>query len=214
MSGFPSLFKQEALKGTYPLATDALKGILVDCTAMTQSSKFRTITAATNASPAVLTVGGTPPANGDRISISGAVGNTAINGRWQVAGLSGNTFQLVNIITGAAVNGNGVFSGTCYMWNLSTNQFLSDIDAGALVSTSGNLGSKTFTLGVFTFAVITFSAVTTGKTCAAVWIYDSTPASNATRPLVGLDDAAANLPVLTNGGDVTYTPHANGFGEI
>ncbi len=214
MSGFLSLFKQEALKGTYPLSSDALKGILVDCTAMTQSSKFKTITAATNASPTVLTVSGTPPANGDRVSISGAIGNTAINGRFQVANLSGNTFQLVNIITGAAINGNGAFSGTCYMWNLTTNQFLSHIDAAALISTSGNLGSKTFTLGVFSFAVITFSAVTTGKTCAAVIIYDSTPASDATRPLIGIDDLATGLPVLTNGGDVTYTPNASGFGEI
>lgn len=214
MSGYLSLFKQEALKGTYPLATDALKGILVDCTQMTQSSKFKTITAATNASPAVLTVSGTPPANGDRVSISGAVGNTAINGRWQVAGLSGNTFTLQNIVTGAAVNGNGTFSGTCYMWNLSTNQFLSHIDAAALISTSGNLGSKTFTLGVFSFAVITFTAVTSGKTCAAVILYDSTPSTDATRPLIGIDDAATNLPVLANGGDITYTPNASGFGEI
>lgn len=214
MSGFLSLFKQEAFKGTYPLPTDALKGILVDCTAMTQSSKFRTITAATNASPSVLTVGGTPPANGDRLTISGAVGNTAINGRYEVTGLSGNTFTLLNIVSRAAIAGNGTFSGTCYMWNLTTNQYLSHIDSAAIISTSGNLGSKTFTLGVFSFAVITFSAVTSGKTCAAVIIYDSTPSTDATRPLIGIDDAATGLPVLTNGGDVTYTPNASGFGEI
>lgn len=210
MSGYFSLFKQEALKGTYPLATDALKGILVDCTAMTQSSKFRTITAATNASPSVLTSAAHGFSNGDRVSISGATGNTAINGRYQVASVTTNTFQLVNIVTGAAINGNGTFGGTCYAWNLTLNQFLSHIDSAAIISTSGNLGSKTFTLGVFSFAVITFTAATTGKTCAAVIIYDSTPSTDATRPLILVDDGASNLPVLTNGGDVTYTPNASG----
>jgi len=214
MSGFLSLYKQEALKGTYPLATDALKGDLIDCTAMTQSSKFKTITAATNASPTVLTVSATPPANGDRVTISGAIGNTNINGRFEVANLSGSTFQLINIVTRAAINGNGVFSGTCYMWNLSTNQYLSHIDAAAIIATSGALASKTFTLGVFSFAAFTWTAVTTGKTCAAVIIYDSTPSTDATRPLIAIDDGATNLPVLTNGGDVTYTPNASGLGEI
>lgn len=214
MSGILSLFKQEAWKATYPLASDALKAILIDCTAMTQSSKFKTITAATNASPAVLTVSGTPPANGDRVTISGATGNTNINGRFEVANLSGNTFQLINIITRAAIAGNGTFGGTCYMWNLTTNQFLSHIDSAALIATSGNLASKTFTLGVFTFAAFTWTAVTTGKTCAAVAFYDSTPSTDATRPLIVIDDGATGLPVSTNGGDITYTPNASGLAEL
>ena len=214
MSGILSLFKQEAWKATYALASDALKAILIDCTLMTQSSKFKTITAATNASPTVLTVSATPPANGDRVTISGAIGNTAINGRFEVANLSGNTFQLINIISRAAINGNGVFSGTCYMWNLTTNQFLSHIDAAAIIATSGNLASKTFTLGVFSFAAFTWSAVTTGHTCAAVGFYDSTPSTDATRPLIVIDDGANGLPVTTNGGDITYTPNAAGLAEI
>ncbi len=214
MSGILSLFKQEAWKATYALAADALKAILIDCTAMTQSSKFRTVTACTNASPAVLTVGGTPPANGDRVSIAGAVGLTAINRRAEVANLSGNTFQLIDIITRAAINGNGTFSGTCYMWNLTTNQFLSHIDAAAIIATSGNLASKTFTLGVFSFAAFTWTAVTTGKTCAAVAFYDSTPSTDATRPLIVIDDGATGLPVATNGGDITYTPNASGLAEL
>jgi hypothetical protein len=214
MSGFFGLYKQEALKGTYPLATDNVKGMLVSEADMTSSSKFRAITAATNASPSVLTVAGTPPANGDRLTIKGAIGNTAINGRWKVTGLSGNTFQLADIISGAAVNGNGTFSGTCTFWNLSTNQFVSDIDSAARISSSGNATSKTFTLGVLSFAVITFSAVTSGKTCPVVMLYDDTPATVGAKPLIGVDDAATGLPVLANGGDITYTPNASGFGEI
>lgn len=213
MSGFCGLFKQEALKGTYPLATDNLKADLVKLPSVT-SAMVKTITAVTNASPAVITSTSHGFTNGQRVSISGAVGLTAINGRFQVAGATSNTFTLVDIISGAAINGNGTFSGSCYAINLSTLQFRSSIDAGARASTSGNLGSKTFTLGVFSFAVITFSAVTASQTSQAVIIFDDTPSTDATKPIIGVDDQATNLPVLSNGGDITYTPHANGFGEI
>ncbi len=208
-----SLFKQEALKGTYPLATDNLKGVLVKLPSVT-SAMVKTISAATNASPTVITSTAHGFANNDRVSISGAVGNTAINGRWKLASVAANTFQLVDIITGAAVNGNGVFSGSCYVVNLTTLQFLTSIDVAARASTSGNLGSKTFTLGVFSFAVITFTAVTTGQTSQAVVFYDDTPATDATKPIIAMDDGATNLPVLSNGGDITYTPNASGLGEI
>lgn len=213
MSGFTGFIKQEALKGTYPLATDNLKADLVKLPSVT-SAMVKTITAATNASPSVITSTSHGFSNGDRVSISGAVGNTAINGRWKVASVATNTFQLQDIISGAAVNGNGTFSGSCYVINLSTLQFRSSIDSGARAATSGNLASKTFTLGVFSFAVITFTAVTTGQTSQAVIFFDDTPATDATKPIIGLDDAATGLPVLSNGGDITYTPNASGFGEI
>lgn len=212
MSGFLRLYKQEALKGTYPLSTDALKLILVKLSAVT-SSHVKVVTACTNASPAVLTIT-QAWSNGQRVTISGAVGLTAINGRNQIAARSGTTMQLVDIISGSAINGNGTFSGTCYAINLDTLQFLADIDAAAIISTSGTLTGKTFTLGVFTFSVATFSAVTTGNTCQAVMSYDSTPSTDATRPIIHVDDAATGLPVLTNGGDITYTPNASGVGEI
>lgn len=220
MSGFFRKIKENQLQGTYPFATDALKGILVDLAAMVTgaSADVRLINACTNASPAVATTSANHGFSvNQRVTVAGATGLTAINGRWAINTTpAANTLTFKDIISGAAVNGNGTFGGTCYVINLDTLQFLSGITgvSGALISTSGNLGSKTFTLGVFSFAVITFTAVTSGKTSQAVMIYDSTPSTDATRPLIGVDDAATGLPVLANGGDITYTPNASGFGEI
>ncbi len=213
MSGFIRKIKELQLQGTYPFATDALKLLLVDIAAMITagSANARLVTAATNASPSVLTTASQSWAVGQRVTIAGATGNTAINGRNKINTTpSGTTFTLADIISGAAIAGNGTFGGTCYALNLDLLAFLSDIDATARVSTSGSLTGKTFTLGVFTFSVATFTAVTSGKLSQAVVAYDSTPATDATRPLILVDDAATGLPVLANGGDITYTPHANG----
>lgn len=71
----------------------------------------KTISAATNASPVVVTLNAHGYSNGDTIIVAGATGNTAINGYRIVQGVTANTFTLTNI-AGAAVNGNGAFSGT------------------------------------------------------------------------------------------------------
>jgi hypothetical protein len=68
------------------------------------------VTGATNASPIVITTPGTSTgiSNGNIVTVSGVVGNTAANGTWTVANLAtggGNTtFQL------ATSTGNGAFS--------------------------------------------------------------------------------------------------------
>jgi hypothetical protein len=67
-----------------------------------------TVTAATNASPAVVTVTAHGLSNGQAVNISGAVGNTAINGTWLVANVTANTFTLTDI-AGVAVAGNGAW---------------------------------------------------------------------------------------------------------
>lgn len=82
-----------------------------------------TITAATNASPSVLTFAtpASPPPAGSLITVSGATGNTNINTTAIVYNVSGATASIatVNAGTGAttAVNGNGTFGGTC-VWSL------------------------------------------------------------------------------------------------
>jgi hypothetical protein len=70
------------------------------------------ITAATNASPSVLTAPGNTLVDGTVITITGATGNTAINGDRIVSdvGIAGpDTFQIKDTVTGLYVDGNGVY---------------------------------------------------------------------------------------------------------
>lgn len=90
---------------------------------------------------------------------------------------------------------------THYVVNLATDQFLSAILVGDRVATSGNLASKTSTLGVFDAADVTFAAVT-GAQCGALVLYDDS-GSAATSKLIAYIDTATGLPVTPNGGDIT-----------
>lgn len=71
----------------------------------------KAITAATNASPSVVTIVGHGYVNGDTVLIASATGNTAINGYRIVKSVTANTFTLTTI-AGAAVNGNGAYAGS------------------------------------------------------------------------------------------------------
>lgn len=93
-----------------------------------------------------------------------------------------------------------VDTGT-YSPSLSSNEFLSDITAGARIATSGNLTSKTATLGVADAADVTFSAVS-GATAEAIVIYKDTGSAASSR-LIAYIDTATGLPVTPNGGDIS-----------
>jgi hypothetical protein len=58
-------------------------------------SSTLTLTGASNASPIVITAANHGIANGDVVTIQGAIGNTAANGTWTVANRTANTFELV-----------------------------------------------------------------------------------------------------------------------
>lgn len=83
----------------------------------------------------------------------------------------------------------------------ATDQFLSDILAGAREFTSGNLASKSVTGGVFDAANITITGVT-GDTVESIVLYKDTTVE-ATSPLIAFIDTATGLPFTPNGGDVT-----------
>ena len=68
------------------------------------------ITAATNATPIVVTSTAHGLENGDIVTISGVVGNTAANGTFIVAGKAANTFNLTTVAAGANVAGNGAYT--------------------------------------------------------------------------------------------------------
>lgn len=75
----------------------------------TASATF-SVTATTNASPDVLTAPGHTFVNGQVVTGSGSTGDTAINGVFLVAGVSGSTLRLTDL-QGNQVNGNGVYTG-------------------------------------------------------------------------------------------------------
>lgn len=85
--------------------------------------------------------------------------------------------------------------------NLVTDQFLSDILAGARVAISGNFASKTKTLGVADAADVTLSSVT-GDESESIDIYQDSGVES-TSWLIANIDTATGLPVTPNGGDIT-----------
>lgn len=177
---------------------DNIKAVLVDV-----DQYGLAITGATNATPIVVTSNSHGLSNGQIVAITGVLGNTAANGKFKVANVAANTFELTNADTGANIAGSGAYTSGGRIVNLSTHQYLSDITAGARIATSGNLASKTVTGGVADAADVTFSAVT-GATVEAVVIYKDT-GSAATSPLISYADDYTSLPVTPNGGDITVT---------
>jgi hypothetical protein len=83
----------------------------------------------------------------------------------------------------------------------ATDQYLSDIAAGARIATSGNLASKTVTDGVADAADITIATVS-GATVESIVIYRDSGDQN-TSSLIAYIDTATGLPFTPNGGDVT-----------
>jgi hypothetical protein len=157
----------------------------------------KAITGATNASPIVVTSTAHGFANGDVVTISKVGGNTAANGKWTIQNVAANTFEL------AGSTGNGAYTSGGIAIDLSKDQFLSDIAAGARIATSAALASKTSTLGVADAADFSWTGVS-GAQSEAIVVYKDT-GSAATSNLIAFIDTATNLPVTPNGGDITVT---------
>jgi hypothetical protein len=126
---------------------------------------------------------------------------SALYDKYRQAALEGSGSSFVNILTDnikAVLVDNGL-----YTVDLANHQFLSDIAAGARISTSGNLASKTSTAGVFDAADITFTTVT-GASIEDIVLYKDT-GNAATSPLIAYIDSATGLPVTPSGGDILVT---------
>lgn len=84
-----------------------------------------------------------------------------------------------------------------YTVSIDTDEFLSDIPAGAREETSANLTGKTATLGVLDADDPTF-ATTAGDPCEAIVIYKDT-GNAATSILIAYYDTATGLPTTLGG---------------
>lgn len=93
------------------------------------------------------------------------------------------------------------------------HDFHADVAGGAIVATSGNLGSVTFTNGALDFADVTFTAVT-GDPCEALILFIDTGSSATSRLVAYIDTGITGLPVTPGGGDITLAVHASGFFKL
>jgi len=167
------------------------------------------VTAATNATPIVVTSASHGIVNGDLVMIAGCLGNTAANGIFRAANVTTNTFELTNPTTGANIAGNGAWTSGGRIVNISQHQYLSSIPSGARIATSPALSSKTFTLGVVDAADVTFTAVTGSAIDGYVMINDTGVAG--TSNLIVWLDGYTNLPITPNGGDIVVQFDNNRF---
>lgn len=83
----------------------------------------------------------------------------------------------------------------------ATDQFLSDIAAGARVMTTANLSGKTVTNGIFD-ASDEVTAAVTGDVFESLVIYEDTAVAGTSALMVFID-TASGLPFTPNGGSVT-----------
>lgn len=85
------------------------------------TSGTATITAATNASPIVVTATNSF-SNGDVVFISGVTGNTAANGVWCITAVSGSGFTLVGSSGNGVYGSGGTASRVAYKYTLSDSK--------------------------------------------------------------------------------------------
>lgn len=180
------------------MLTDTLKAVLINLAAAGKS-----VTGATNATPVVVTVSTHGYANGDVVIIKGITGNTNANGKFVIANVTTNTFELTNFDTGANIAGNGTFGGTAYALNMSQMEYLADFAAPSRVATSAALTSQAITGGAFSAAAVTFSTVSGSVVDGTLIIKDT--GSAATSPCIHYEDDYTGLPVTPNGGNIVVT---------
>ena len=89
-----------------------------------------------------------------------------------------------------------------YTPDLSTHEFLSDVQAYALGGSAKPLANKTTTLGVFDASDVTWLQVAGGATAKAVVLFKNTGEAG-TSPLLGYIDTIAGFPVAAHGADIT-----------
>lgn len=97
----------------------------------------------------------------------------------------------------------------------AADQDLADIGAGARISVSADLSSKTVGVvadGTFDHADEVHSAVT-GNEFESIDYYKHT-GTEGTSPLISNHDDWTNLPMTPNGGNITVSPHANGVFNV
>lgn len=156
---------------------------------------LKIVTAASNATPVVMTSTAHGFANGDIIIQGGVLGNLAANGTFKVANQAANTYEL-QTLDGVNVVGSGAYTSGGWAINVSAADFLDDLDA-CLVGTDQTLASVTFAGGAIDATDPTWTAVAdpgagvTGDVIAVIY-YKSTGTA-ATSPLIAVNDGRIRI---------------------
>jgi len=92
----------------------------------------------------------------------------------------------------------------------ASDQYYSTV-ASAVIGTDQELGTKTYTTGIFDAADSTWTSVT-GNSVEALVFYRKNAGANTTWRLIAyIDTNVTNLPVTPNGGNITITWNASGI---
>lgn len=141
------------------------------------------VTGATNASPIQITVGSTTGlSNGDFVTVSGVLGNTAANGTWTIASLTGTTFTLVGS------SGNGTYTsstGSIEGGDLGQVDNLIQANVVPTAVTAVTQSATAFNVTIAATVVVPaaqVSAYTTAATLAITNYFNSLPIGGVTPP--------------------------------
>ena len=132
--------------------------------------------------------------------------------------------QIAQNNAAAALNGSGttgvyacLVDTAIYTYN-AANEFY---DAGgandvvdALIGTPVELGTKTYTAGLFDAADTTFPTVSGASAEAIVLFVKNAGAQTTWRLFAYIDQATSGLPVTPNGGNIVVTWNASGIVQI
>lgn len=174
------------LDGSIDFDTDQIDVALLDVN--TADTGVKAVTAASNATPIVVTATAHGFANGDIVIIGAVGGNLAANGVWKIANQATNTFELTDPITGTNAVGSAAYTSGGYALCLgpsAAGDMWGDFD-GSLVGSLQTLGSKTATAGVADAADPTFTAVT-GATVEALAMFKNTGTPSTSRMIAIID---------------------------
>ncbi len=180
VNGLSEKGREGFLDGSADFDTDTISAGLLDLG--TADVGIKAISGATNASPIVITATSHGFSNGDIVFIDGVGGNLAANGKWKIANVTANTFELTRVDDGVNVTGSASYTSGGYAVCLGPSASGDNWDdfSAALVGSLVNLASKTVTAGVADAADVTFTAVS-GNTVEAVALIKNTGTESTSR---------------------------------
>lgn len=167
------------LDGTCDWDTNTISIALLDTG--TADVGIKAITAASNATPIVVTATSHGFTNGDIVYCDGIGGNLAANGLFKIANQATNTFELTRL-DGTNVVGSAAYTSGGYAVNLgpgAAGDNWDDFD-GALVGAKVTLASPTVTAGVADMADAVFTSVT-GASVECLAIFKDTGTASTSR---------------------------------